>query len=292
MQPSYRKLGLAGAIALGLYLSSAPLLAGETTQAITEARQESQIWTTYVLSPYLRAHELGVSVRDGKATLSGTVEEEVNKELAKQIALGVGGITAVDNQIVVQADHATTPNSSHRKFGDMVDDASISAAVKSKLLWSRHTEGLQTEVGTAAGKVTLSGRADTQEAKNFATRLALNTPGVRSVDNRLRVEAGKPGPAATAANATHAMGQDISDSWITAKVKSTFMYSSNVNSSDISVTTKNGVVTLSGNVGSGAERALAIEFAQNVRGVKSVNSTGLGFDQPKAVASAQSAVSR
>mgnify|MGYP006197596837 FL=1 len=55
------------------------------------------------------------------------------------------------------------------------------------------------------------------------------------------------------------------------------MYSSNVASSDISVNTDNGVVTLAGKVGSGAEQALAIELAQNIRGVKSVSSKQLVF---------------
>jgi osmotically-inducible protein OsmY len=36
---------------------------------------DTQIWTTYALSPYLRANELEVSVHDGKATLSGKVDE-------------------------------------------------------------------------------------------------------------------------------------------------------------------------------------------------------------------------
>ena len=65
------------------------------------------------------------------------------------------------------------------------------------------------------------------------------------------------------------------DGWITTKVKSTFMCSSNVDGSDISVSTDKGIVTLSGKVDSGAERALAIELAQNVRGVNSVNSKAL-----------------
>ena len=58
-------------------------------------------------------------------------------------------------------------------------------------------------------------------------------------------------------------------------MKSTYVYSSNVDGSDITVSTDNGIVTLSGKVDSGAERALAIELAQNVRGVKSVQSKAL-----------------
>jgi hyperosmotically inducible periplasmic protein len=75
--------------------------------------------------------------------------------------------------------------------------------------------------------------------------------------------------------ATQDASQAISDSWITTKVKSTFFYSRNVSGSDIEVITLNGVVTLRGHVDSGAERALAIELAQNLRGVKSVNAKDL-----------------
>ncbi len=55
------------------------------------------------------------------------------------------------------------------------------------------------------------------------------------------------------------------------------LYSSNVKGSDVEVSTKGGVVTLSGKLGSGAERALAIELADNVRGVKSVNAETLTY---------------
>ena len=61
---------------------------------------------------------------------------------------------------------------------------------------------------------------------------------------------------------------DITDSWISTKVKSTYIYSSNIDASQITVSTQGGVVSLSGKLDSGAQRALAIELAENVRGVK------------------------
>jgi hyperosmotically inducible periplasmic protein len=72
-------------------------------------------------------------------------------------------------------------------------------------------------------------------------------------------------------------GDYITDSWITTKVKSTFMWSSGISSMDISVTTDDGVVALSGNVDSEAERELAVELARELRGVKSVDASGLAF---------------
>lgn len=264
---------LASAIALAMAGGTA--IAGSPSQEVTEARQEAQIWTTYALSPYLRANDLKVSVHDGKATLTGNVEESVNKELAEQIARGVNGIKNVDNQITIQADYTPPARSAGLSYGEVIDDASVTSAIKSKLAWSKNADGLATKVDTKRGKVTLTGTADSAASKDLAGRLAMNTRGVASVDNKLVVASAKPGAAGTARSATQEAGRDMSDGWITTKVKSTFMFSSNVNSSDISVNTDKGIVALSGEVNNGAERALAIELAQNVRGVKSVNSKAL-----------------
>lgn len=264
-------------LASGIVLAaiSGTAAADTVSQNVTEARQETQIWTTYALSPYLRASDIKVSAHAGKVTLTGTVEESVNKDLAKEIALGVKGVTEVDNRIVVQSDYIAPGRSSERSYGEVVDDATITAAVKSKLLWSKHTNGLTTDVDTKWSKVTLKGTADSGATKDLATNLALNTRGVASVDNQLVVKSEKPSMADKAKGSAKDAKQDVADSWITTKVKSTFAYSSNVKGTDISVSTKGGVVTLSGKLDSGAERALAIELAQNVRGVKSVEAKGL-----------------
>lgn len=275
MYTQFRKSFLASSVALAIAGISGVAGADTMSQDVTEARQETQIWTTYALNPYLRANDLKVSVDNGKATLTGKVEESVNKDLAKQIALGVSGIKEVDNQIVVQHDYVVPKPSSTRSYGEAIDDATITATVKSKLLWSKATDGLTADVDTNRGQVTLKGTADSKDAKAIAGRLALNSRGVVSVNNQLVLAPKKPTVADSAKSTAKEAEQDISDSWITTKVKSTFMYSSNVEASDIDVSTHAGVVTLSGKVDSGAERALAIELADNVRGVQSVQSKGL-----------------
>ncbi len=263
-----RNLILISAIATAIAGAGVANASTKPSQEITEARQESQIWTTYALSPYLRANDLKVSVHEGKATLTGNVAEGVNKDLARQIALGVDGIKSVENNIEVRSDYKVPAQAAERSFGEKVDDATTTSTVKSKLLWSRYADGLTADVDTNRGKVKLTGTADTTEAKSAAGRLAINTRGVHSVNNQLVVEA----PKAPLAKAD---AHEYSDGWITTKVKSTCMYSTNVNGSDIDVATNGGVVTLTGKVDSGAERALAIELASNVRGVKSVESKAL-----------------
>jgi len=256
---------LALAVTAAIAGTGAAFANAKPSQEVIEARQESQIWTTYALSPYLRANDLKVTVHEGKATLTGNVAEHVSKDLAKQIALGVDGIKTVDNKIEVVANYKAPAQSTERTYGETIDDASITSEVKSKLAWSRYADALTADVDTMRGKVKLSGTAHSSEAREAAGKLASNTRGVHSVNNQLVVEAGKPGSAKTEST-------DVADGWITTKVKSTFMYSSNVNGSDIAVSTNAGVVTLTGKMDSGAERALAIELARNVRGVKSVDS--------------------
>lgn len=264
-------------ISLGISGISAAAFAQSSSPEIAAARQESQIETTFELSPYLRGHDIDVDVLAGKATLTGRVDEDITRDLAQQIALGVSGIESVDNQIEVQSDLVrSSPDGSDRSFGAVVDDASITAAVKSKLLWSRHTDGLQTEVSTENGVVTLEGTADSSEARELANMLAENTNGVMSVRNQLTIEPATT-DSARESTTTETAGQAISDSWITTKVKSTFTLSNNVHSRDISVTTTDGIVALSGTVRSGAEHELAIALAENVRGVRRVDADDLKY---------------
>lgn len=272
MNSRIRKLILASAIGVALTIGSAVAANPSPSQDVLEARQEAQIWTTYMLSPYLRANDINVTVDAGKATLTGVVDEDVNRDLAKQIALGVSGIDSVDNQIVIREDYVPPTRTSSRSYADVVEDANVTTAVKSRLAWNAQTHGMDTQVSTLWGKVTLTGAAETSALKSLAGQITQNTRGVQSVDNQLRVDGRRaPRAGATAASKSNA----LADGWITTKIKSTYMYSTNVNSSNIDVSTTDGIVTLKGKVASGAEQALAIELAKNTRGVKGVRTAGL-----------------
>lgn len=272
MNTRQSKTQIFSAIALAMVLATPSLYAASSNPALTEARQESQIWTTYALSPYLRANDINVTVDKGTATLTGSVDEDAKRELAKQIALGVTGIKSVDNQLKVREASLPANQAARRTYADMVDDANLTTAVKSKLSWDARTQDLDANVSTLSGKVTLTGTAGSAAIKSQAEQIARNTRNVIDVDNQLKVGATRMVQANSAASAA---ATDISDTWITTKVKSSYMYSNNVDSSHIHVTTTKGRVTLSGRVNTGAEQALATEIAKNIRGVKSVDSDAL-----------------
>lgn len=67
------------------------------------------------------------------------------------------------------------------------------------------------------------------------------------------------------------------DAWITTKVKSEFGATKGIPVTDISVSTHDGVVTLAGNVSSAKEKFHAIRVAKMVKGVKSVDASGLNI---------------
>src|SRR6478735_1349176 len=122
-----QKFSLPLAAAVAAAISGAAFANAQPSQEVIEARQESQIWTTYALSPYLRTNDLKVSVHEGKATLTGNVAEDISKDLAKQIALGVDGIKTVDNKIEVVANYKAPAKSADRTYGEKIDDASITS---------------------------------------------------------------------------------------------------------------------------------------------------------------------
>ena len=273
MHKQPRTLWRASALALLMAGGSSAALGATSAQELTDARHETQIWTAYALSPYLRANDLKVSVQNGRAILSGKVSEDVNRDLAKDIALGVSGIREVDNQIVVDDNFRPVKADGERSFGEVIDDASITSTIKSKLLWSKNADGLSTNVDTRLGRVTLTGNAQNASDRELVEQLASNTRGVVDVDNQITLGALQTVAARTEDEPIPTM----SDGWITTKVKSTLMYSNNVSGTAIGVRTDGGVVSLTGNVSNAAEHARAVALAQNVRGVKSVEAQGLLF---------------
>lgn len=280
MKQIIQKLALASGIALALAgigagWAAAPKAHETASEQVADARREAQIWTSFAMNPHLHAFELSVKVDGNKAILDGKVEDDVAKDLAGQIAQDVEGIAHVDNRIVVDADYVRPRHeASERSFGEKVSDATITASVKSKLLWNSHTDGLDIHVDTDNGKVTLRGSAATAEEKDLAGRIARDTNGVVGVNNEIALS-GKPGTTAKVKSSGEHAERAVSDAWITSRVKSSLMFTRGVSSFDITVTTVNGVVSLNGTVDSTAERELAVRVAQDVRGVKKVEAGGL-----------------
>jgi hyperosmotically inducible periplasmic protein len=99
-----------------------------------------------------------------------------------------------------------------------------------------------------------------------ATALMASVPMIASAQDR---------PQTTEAEEEGDSAQPVNDTWITTKVKADLMATSDVPGTTIDVDTTNGTVKLSGTVASKAEADKAVSVAKNIKGVKSVDASGL-----------------
>jgi hyperosmotically inducible protein len=72
--------------------------------------------------------------------------------------------------------------------GENVDDATITASVKSKLVADKAANLTRVDVDTNNGTVYLNGTVDAPEQKTRAEQLAWQASGVKSVVNNLQVQ--------------------------------------------------------------------------------------------------------
>jgi hyperosmotically inducible protein len=97
---------------------------------------------------------------------------------------------------------------------------------------------------------------------------AVGTSGSDSVD-RAREVGAKVGE--TTAQAANQAKEAVADGTLTAKIKSKMALDDLVKASAIDVDTRDGVVTLSGSVGTAAERQRAVQLARETAGVRTVH---------------------
>jgi osmotically-inducible protein OsmY len=74
--------------------------------------------------------------------------------------------------------------------GKALDDATVTARVKSALIAEPGVKSLAIDVDTKDGIVTLHGTTDTLANRDNATRLAAGVEGVKSVTNNLKIISG------------------------------------------------------------------------------------------------------
>lgn len=87
-------------------------------------------------------------------------------------------------------DRTQAPMNEQSNVSDKIDDAAITAKVKTAIIGEPGLKALQIDVDTANGVVVLSGAVDSPTSVDRATQIAQAIEGVKSVDNRLTVRQG------------------------------------------------------------------------------------------------------
>lgn len=235
---------------------------------LQQARQEGALQTALALNRLLNPFKIEVAIQGQTARLQGEVENEVERELAAQVALATAGIEQVDNQLQVNPE-LVDETLQRRAYAQRLEDATLGAVIRARLLWSSQTQGLPIEVDSRAGVVTLRGRVTSAEAKQMARSVAASTDGVYLVNNLISL--GVSDPAQAREQAAAAAAEVQSDAWINDKVQTSFLYSRNLDGPNIKVATQEGVVRLSGEVMSNEQKTIAQEIARQIRGVRGVD---------------------
>jgi len=94
--------------ACGAFAADAmPDLNNTMSEQVSDAHREMRILTAFSGNSHLNKFDFSVSVDAGKAVLGGTVDDDVNRNLAERVAIDVAGIKSVVNHIVVDADYGS-----------------------------------------------------------------------------------------------------------------------------------------------------------------------------------------
>jgi hyperosmotically inducible protein len=151
------------------------------------------------------AHDKSIVVhtKAGVVTLTGTVPTEADKAHAAEIAEHTTGVKSVENnltvapvgtagrvdddkdtKIVIKDD--TTP--AVKKGSRAVTDASVTTAVKTRLMTDDVARATSIDVDTSSGVVTIAGTVPNESDKTRIGQLVARTTGVKRVVNNLAVK--------------------------------------------------------------------------------------------------------
>jgi len=141
-----------------------------------------------------------------------------------------------------------------------LEDAGITARVKTALISNKATKATQINVETSDGVVQLSGFVDSEMARQAAVSAARNLGGVKEVRDRLLIR-----------DAGRTAGQAVDDTVIAAKLKSELASGAGLGTAtEVVVEVNSGVVELSGFVPSHDQKNRAAEIARRISGVMDV----------------------
>jgi len=135
-------------------------------------------------------------------------------------------------------------------------DDRIVASAKNSHIFKTYLKDDKVEIGSRNGVVTLSGTVSDAFHKSMAGDMVECLAGVRSVDNRIRVNAESPA--------------ENSDNSLALKVKTALLFNPKVEGMATEVTAENGTVRLRGVAADAGLKELAGEYARDVDGVKVV----------------------
>ncbi len=233
-----------------------------TKEAISDTAITARIETLFAVNEHLSPFNINTTTAAGVVTLTGSVSDDVQKLLATDLAKTVDGVTDVKNELTVVG--TVISQRPQKTWRQRIDDASLTAAIRSNLLWNRELKGLNIGVENDGGNVTIFGVVGNEFAKQSIEKIVMDTRGVNKVTNNITVHtANKVDPITTVTRA-------VSDDVVAARVKSNLLVNRYVTTRNLNVKVTDGLCILTGTVDSEAQREAAGNLAASISGVASV----------------------
>ncbi len=152
-------------------------------QTIDDGVITAKVKAELVDNDIVEAGEVNVTTYRGVVQLSGFVDSNEEKTQATKAAQSVEGVKEVRNDLKVQG-----TNVADRSTGDVIDDAAVTAKVKTALIDDELTKAGEINVETRQGVVQLAGFVSTDAERDQATAVARGVAGVKSVRNDLQIK--------------------------------------------------------------------------------------------------------
>lgn len=242
--------------------AGAQTTADVTRQAAIDASITAQIETTFLFNRHLSPFNINTTTSDGVVTLTGAVADEIQRELAENIASSVEAVKSVVNNISVMGTVLT--ERPKRTWRQRIDDMTVAASVRSRLLYNKEFKGLKIGVASELGMVTLYGVVASKDQKARIGRIADETHGVIKVQNELTVR------AKDELGALSTVGRQVSDEWIEKRVETAIALNRHISVRALNVEVDDDICILTGTVDSDEEKDLAEAVAMSIYGVDTV----------------------
>jgi hyperosmotically inducible protein len=139
----------------------------------------------------VKASRIEVTTDNKVVTLTGNLDSAAEKDRALEIARSTKGVVNVVDMLEVRTSAETgEAPSPDRTLGEHIDDAAITARVKSRLLEDPQVKGLKIDVDTREGVVFLTGSVRSEEESKKAVEIARGTEHVKEVKPNLAIVKG------------------------------------------------------------------------------------------------------
>ncbi len=207
----------------------------------TDSELQQEILSELRWDPSVKEAHIGVEVNHGAVTLSGHVDNYLEKLNAEKAAYQVAGVKVIANEIDVHLPHT------HE-----LTDSALAASIQRLLELNPNGLPADIQIRVENGFVTIHGTTEWEYKKNNINKILRYLKGIRGISNRIQLV------------------PHISTISVKSEIENALKRKAQIAASGIRVATETNTITLEGKVSNLQEKRLAIDTAWSTPGVVKV----------------------